>query len=116
MLVPPPRAAHLVPAIGRWTVAFARATKAHLREDGDASESLRGVLTPEEHALFSSAPHRPLACLAALSAAVREARLDPMSMSRLDDNLTAFEDILGACERILKTPIVSAYTAAALFV
>lgn len=49
--------------------------------------------------------NRPLACLQALSEVVRSAGLDPMTTSRLDINLETFEDIMGACERILKTPI-----------
>ena len=40
-----------------------------------------------------------------MSEAVKAARLDPLSTSRLDINLEMFEDIFGACERILRTPI-----------
>jgi len=66
---------------------------------------LQHVLKPHELAVISTNANRPLACLQALSATVKAAGLDPISTSRLDINLETFEDIMGACERILKTPI-----------
>ena len=45
-----------------------------------------------------------------LSTIVGRAALAPPLAQRMDENLTAFEDCLGTCERILKTPIPLSYT------
>mmetsp|Transcript_47021 Transcript_47021/g.89766 ORF Transcript_47021/g.89766 Transcript_47021/m.89766 type:complete len:124 (+) Transcript_47021:59-430(+) len=36
--------------------------------------------------------------------------MNTLQASRMDENITTFSDILGACERILKTPIPLSYT------
>ncbi|GBF91441.1 hypothetical protein Rsub_04181 [Raphidocelis subcapitata] len=109
MLIPREHAA-LKPVLARWSIAFARALKTHLREDGDVAGELAAILEPHEVAVVAANLNRPLACLQAMSAVVRAARLDPIGTSRLDINLETFEDIMGACERILKTPIPLSYT------
>lgn len=38
------------------------------------------------------------------------ASLDTPAAIRMDENITQFEDMLGTCERILRTPIPLAYT------
>jgi len=45
-----------------------------------------------------------------LSGAVRASTVHPMARTRMDENFTFYEDALGACERILKTPIPLTYT------
>ena len=47
----------------RWTVAFARTTKCHLREGDDVGAELAGVLPPHELAALLAAQHRPLYAL-----------------------------------------------------
>jgi predicted membrane chloride channel (bestrophin family) len=41
---------------------------------------------------------------------VRDARMPPGPQLAMDANITAFEDVLGTCERILRTPIPLSYT------
>ena len=45
-----------------------------------------------------------------LSEIVRAGSLPPTAMLAMDANLTAFADVVGTCERILKTPIPLSYT------
>lgn len=52
-----------------------------------------------------STPRGLLRLLQVLSQTVRAARLDPPAAQRMDENLTLFEDAMGTCERILRTPI-----------
>jgi len=99
----------------RWTVAFAITTKRHLRFERGLTE-LEGMFPAAELAKISGAKHMPLYCLERLSTLTRIARLDPREHlvtdiihSTMDANLTQFEDELGACERILKTPFPFAY-------
>ena len=45
-----------------------------------------------------------------LSATIGASTIMEPGRVRMDENLTFFEDALGACERILKTPIPLTYT------
>ena len=106
---------YLVDNMVRWTVAFAICTKRHLRFERKLDE-LEGRLAPEEIARIQEAKHMPLYCLERLSTYCRLARESPRNklvtdivFIAMDHNLTQFEDELGACERILKTPFPYAY-------
>ncbi|KIZ05855.1 hypothetical protein MNEG_2096 [Monoraphidium neglectum] len=90
MLFPPEHAA-LKPVLARWSVAFARSLKAHLREDGDVAAELQHILEPHELAVVASNANRPLAALQAMSRTISAAGLDPIATSRLDINLETFE-------------------------
>lgn len=71
---------------------------------------LQHILHPDELTVVAGSKHAPLAILQALSQLTQSAGLDSMSTSRLDINVEVMEDILGACERILRTPIPLSYT------
>jgi putative membrane protein len=45
-----------------------------------------------------------------MSQIVKESNCGTAPTMRMDDNITAFEDCLGGCERILKTPVPLSYT------
>lgn len=97
----------------RYTVAFAIALKCHLRPgdpDEDMRKNLEPILKPAELELAISKAHVPNHLLRMQSGIVNRAGLDPIYTTRMDDNITAFEDDLGKCERIFKTPIPMAYT------
>lgn len=36
---------------------------------------------------------------------IKQSKVDSVTRARMDDNLTFFEDAMGSCERILRTPI-----------
>ncbi|KFM28033.1 UPF0187 protein, chloroplastic [Auxenochlorella protothecoides] len=93
-----------------WTIALPYVVKAHLREGNRLESELEGILTRDEVDALTGATHRPCFVLAALSQVVAAAGLDPQLRQRLDTNLTAFEDCIGGCERILRTPIPQSYT------
>jgi putative membrane protein len=82
----------------------------HLRKDDDYTEVLKDILLPHELDSILMATHRPNYALQVLSEIVKEANCGTAPTMRMDDNLTAFEDCLGGCERILKTPIPLSYT------
>jgi predicted membrane chloride channel (bestrophin family) len=71
---------------------------------------LQNVLEPHELDYLASANHRPLAVLQAMSSLLTAAELDANMRCHVDENLTVMEDVLGACERILRTPIPLSYT------
>ena len=50
-------------ALCRWTVAFSRTCKLHLREDGSLKVAMQTVLNPSEFKILEEAKHRPLKAL-----------------------------------------------------
>ncbi len=54
--------------------------------------------------------HAPNLAMQAMAEIIARARLNAAQRFRIDENLTAFEDYVGACERILRTPIPVSYT------
>lgn len=95
----------------RYTIGFAICLKVHLRpSEEDMRTELTGILKEEELELALSKAHVPNHMLRMMSGIVHKAGLEPIYNSRMDANITAFEDDLGKCERIFKTPIPMAYT------
>jgi len=56
------------------------------------------------------AKNRPMFCVSAMSANLRKAEIDPIARSRIDSTLSTLVDLLGACERIFKSPVPLVYT------
>lgn len=70
----------------------------------------QGILFPDELARLRAVEHRPNFVLRVLSEVVAQAEISQLERLRMDENLTFFADAVGACERILKTPIPLSYT------
>lgn len=100
----------LAAAMCRWVVAYARSLKAEVTEGCDLSTELSEILTGEELKLLLNAHHRPSFALSVLTELGAAAPLRESHRIRLDENLTYFEDAVGSCERILRTPIPLSYT------
>ena len=95
----------------RWTTAFVRSLKVHLREGrGDLANELKDILRPEELGALLKAPHRPIFAMQVLGETIRATKMDPVMKGMMDNNLTAYEDAVGGCERILRTPLPLTYT------
>ena len=95
----------------RWTVVFGVILKLHLREDVrlDVLQiELAGWLNDKEMRILAAAENAPNYCLQVLSHIVR--RAPPGQQVTLDQNLEAFEEVLGRCERINRVPIPLSYT------
>ena len=71
---------------------------------------MQNVLQPEELKVLMEATHRPNFILQVLSEMIGDSCILTPERFRMDENLTFFADALGACERILKTPIPLSYT------
>ena len=70
----------------------------------------QGVLTAHELRLLVASYHRPSFALAVLSELAAEAPVNEVQRIRLDENLTYFQQCVGECERLLRTPIPLSYT------
>ncbi|MEE2787098.1 MAG: bestrophin family ion channel [Myxococcota bacterium] len=93
-------------------ILFAYATKEHLRGTRDLSP-LADLLSGEELAAIQAVDHMPLQAAENVTTEIvktyRQGHLDLVASQFLDTDITNLIDQLGACERILKTPIPFAY-------
>eukprot|EP00884_Botryococcus_braunii_P014320 jgi/Botrbrau1/2288/Bobra.101_2s0111.1 len=96
--------------IVRWVIAFPKTLMCHLRDEHDIRRELKGILRPEEVARVVAVQHRPNFVLNVISEIIKRSRTSSIEVYRMDENLTFFADSVGACERILKTPIPLSYT------
>jgi hypothetical protein len=103
-------ASPLSAAMCRWVVAYCRSLKSQLTADSDLETELGGVLAPSELAQLLAAHHPSSFALSMLTELGAMAPLRESHRIRLDENLTFFEDAVGTCERILRTPIPLGYT------
>eukprot|EP00939_MAST-03C_sp_MAST-3C-sp1_P000104 g104.t1 len=96
----------------RHTIAFAYASRSHLRASRDIRD-VEDILTQGEFDYLSAADHIPMRATVVISSCIVEAHrkkiLDPYAAQSMDANLTSLLDQLGACERIKKTPIPFSY-------
>ena len=90
---------------------FVFATKEHLRRNTNLDEL---QLTPEEKSGLSKKNHVPVEIIHLMFKHMNklksEGRLSEMEYLAINDNLDSLVDSLGACERILNTPIPYSYS------
>jgi len=98
----------------RRTIAFARALKLHLRYDKDkeqvAYKEFRDLLGKTEAEKLLAATHRPCQAMADCTNFIRSRKLNPLAMQNFDKSFEQQSNIMGACERIFKTPLPLVYT------
>lgn len=94
----------------RYTTAFPIALKCHLTTGTGFDKDLKGVLRPSELEDLVASNHKPLHITQILTEVIRQSRVSEFKLSQMDQNLTAFADVMGACERILRCPIPLSYT------
>lgn len=97
----------------RWTAAFPHAARCSLRGERTIPE-IRDLLGDEEAERVALSEHMPgyvasrLADL--LNQAVRAGQLDGFAFMQIDRERARLIDHIGACERILSTPLTQAYS------
>jgi putative membrane protein len=94
-------------------IAFAVATKLHLREEINVSE-LQALMTYNKYEKLTHMNHIPLEIAFLIGDYLQEEfrrnRLNSYQLTYLMNNLDKLVDYLGGCERILKTPMPLAYS------
>ncbi|SJM91291.1 conserved hypothetical protein [Crenothrix polyspora] len=105
-------------AMVKWTIAFAFATKESLRNSKNFTQ-LADVLSEQELNELKSAVHMPLFVASKIAALLQKARsghknvdgfdLDGFEFGILEGQRVLLVDHVGACERILKTPMPLVY-------
>ncbi|MDP2903169.1 MAG: bestrophin family ion channel [Methylovulum sp.] len=96
----------------KWTVAFSFAARESLR-NGKNFDDLTDLLGEQELEALKSAVHKPLFVAGKIAALVQQARLsqhiDGFIFGKLEGQRILLIDHIGACERILKTPMPLVY-------
>jgi putative membrane protein len=96
----------------KWTVAFSFAARESLRS-GKNFDDLTDLLSEQELESLKSAAHMPLFVASKIATIVQQARfshhIDGFAFAELEGQRILLIDYLGACERILKTPMPLVY-------
>ncbi len=97
----------------QWTAAFPHIARSSLRGEAPPPEARR-LLGVEESQRIASSAHMPSYVAQRLALLLREAResmqLDGFAYLQIDKERAALIDHIGACERILKTPLPLVYS------
>ena len=96
----------------RWVAATSFVFRISLRGCREC-EHLEEILGKEEAAKVFSAEHMPTYALEKLASLLREARekgMDSYAFLQVDEQRALLMDHIGACERILKTPLPGVYS------
>ncbi len=95
-----------------WIAAFGHVCRRRLRSQRNLIE-LVDLIGPEDTATISRAEHMPTAVSLRIAELLREARdrgvFDPFAYLRAEEQRSLLIDYIGGCERILKTPLATAY-------
>lgn len=73
-------------------------------------DAVQGILEPNEIDALMKATHRPNYVYRVLANIINNSDLTQQQVFLMDKNLTYFADAIGACERILTTPIPLSWT------
>jgi putative membrane protein len=92
----------------KWIISYVYACKQSLRWKTQCNE-LSHTLSEDELAGLNGASHMPVYCMEQIANCINEAlkrrMIDTMQVKMMDENITGFEDFIGASERLLKTPV-----------
>ena len=95
-----------------WIASFGHVTRRSLRGQKTLSD-IEELVGEENAARVAASEHRPTAVSLQVASLLREARdrgqLDPTAFLRAEEQRCLLIDHLGGCERILKTPLATAY-------
>jgi putative membrane protein len=98
--------------VRRLVCAFYGLLRQHLRAERDLA-ALGSLLSQADRADLEPVKNRPVVMASWITAELvslaRQGKLTEDRLRAMDGNLTAFHDCLGACERILRTPVPFAY-------
>lgn len=97
----------------RWSAVFAPVARASLRQQWPGEE-VTALVGPEWARRIADSGHMPSFVALRLATLLREAtdehQLDRMAFLQIDKERAQLIDHIGACERILKTPLAKAYS------
>jgi putative membrane protein len=97
----------------RWTVAFCHACRHSLRGERNLSD-MRNLLDEGDLEALAASRHMPMFVAQRLAALLQEAldarQIDRFAFMQAEQQRNMLIDHIGACERILKTPLAKAFS------
>jgi len=97
----------------RWTIAFSHACRHSLRGERNLDD-MRGLLGDDAVSELAAAEHMPMYISQRLCDMLQEAAaagdIDRFALLQAETQRTQLIDHIGACERILKTPLAEAFS------
>ncbi len=97
----------------RWTAAFSHACRHSLRGEPDVSD-MAELLGEEQARQLGQAPHMPMYVAGRLEQllfqAVQSGEMDRFAFLQAEKERAQLIDHIGACERIMRTPLASAFS------
>lgn len=94
----------------RWIVCFVRAMHRHFQNEGNLEKDLRGFVPDSQLDMLLQSQHRPMKALHVCGEIIQQMPMHPIHQMQMSLNIQHFHDQLGACERLLRTPIPISYT------
>merc|ERR1719420_1622023 len=97
----------------REVALFPKALRSFLRGASDDEifrEEATKLVGPETAEAIMASKNRQTFVCNMISATVQRANLNPMDRARMDDMICKLVDLLGACERIFRSPVPLVYT------
>ena len=96
-----------------WVVTYAHVARRSLRGERDLIKDVGAMVGPERAEMIAGTKHMPTAVALEIARLLRESRdrgiLDPSAFLKAEEQRGWLIDHYGGCERILKTPLASAY-------
>ncbi len=96
-----------------WVAAFGHVARRNLRGEIPSKEDLAALVGTEQADRIAAAQHGPTAVALTLANLLREARdndaFDRFAYLQAEEQRALLIDHIGGCERILKTPLATAY-------
>jgi putative membrane protein len=96
-----------------WVIAFAHVTRLCLRGERATGKDVAALVGSEQAGKIVGAQHMPTAVTLRIAGLLRDSKdrgfLDPFAYLKAEEQRGWLVDHLGGCERILKTPLATAY-------
>lgn len=106
----PPHAIAAKRMLARWLVAMQLSLMDVCRPDMNLAATIGDKLRPDELNMLRKAPHQTVFAMHMMSEVITSVHVAPQYTMDMMQNVTTFHDILGGCERLLRTPIPLSYT------
>ncbi|KAF5842133.1 Bestrophin, RFP-TM, chloride channel-domain-containing protein [Dunaliella salina] len=104
---------HYRVALRNWSLSFARTLEQHLQgkyTERPLEQNLEKFLSPKELDLVMKSQHKVVKSISMIGEVANQASINSIERMMIMQNVQCFYDMLGMCERIMRTPMPLPYT------